>query len=299
MKTTPQIVKLLETLKGYDGKDRMEDFGVLVEEMKDKIRPATYHTGCMPSFDFLSGGIQEGELVIIGGASNEGKTLLTLSLISAFESQGLACGFFSFEQTVEQIAEKFNYKPPIFFVPRVVDYETKYDEFIEGLKRNRKTYIGNLPSPQLQWLYIKLLEMQAKGFGPRAIFIDYLHVLMGRGADNRVWALGDVMIELKQIALQMRTMIFVVCHITKEAGNKEEPSVSDLRDSGWIVNVPDIILLLWRKIDKATKEPSDISIMKIAKHRRKGGAKNKKIDLVLNSKGMLVENREGLYDIAK
>lgn len=295
MNKTPWTVKLLEKLRVYDGKDRMEDFGTILAEMKDNIRPTVRDTKSMPTFDCLSGGFQEGEVVIIGGASNEGKTLLLLSLISAFESQGLVTALFSFEQTIEQIAEKYNYTPPIFYIPRVADYETKYEQEIEDMKRNQNTYFGKLPSLQMQWLYLKLLEMQAKSIKPHAVFIDYLHVLMGRGYDNKVWALGDVMIELKQIALQMRIVLFVVCHTTKESMSREEPSLSDLRDSGWIVNVPDIILLLWRKLDKATKEPSSISKMKIAKHRRKGGAKNKTIELVMNDRGMLVEH-SGEYD---
>lgn len=293
---TPWTVKLLETLKGYEGKDRMEVFKNLVDELKDKIRPTTYYTGMIPTLDSLSGGIQEGEVVIIGGASNEGKTLLIMSLIVAFEQQGYICAFFSFEQTVEQIAEKFNYEPPMFFVPRLVDYETKYDEFTEKLKRDKKHYIGKLPSPQLQWIYLKLLEMQAKGNKPQMVFIDYLHILMGRGAENKVWALGDVMLEIKQMALRFRTVIFLVCHTTKEAAGREEPGISDLRDSGWVINIPDIIVLLWRKLDKYTKEPGNISILKIAKHRRKGDAKNRKIELVMNREGFLVEHAHGSYD---
>ncbi|RJQ39528.1 MAG: hypothetical protein C4555_03205 [Dehalococcoidia bacterium] len=290
MNNSPWIVKLLEELRGYEGKDRMQDFRTLTAELKDHIRPIAHKTLTIPTLDLLSGGFQEGELVILGGASNEGKTLLMLSLIDALQEQGMITACFSFEQTIEQIAEKFNYAPPIFWIPRIADYETKYDREIEELKHNRNTYIGKLPSLQMQWLFLKFLEMQAKSMKPQAVFIDYLHVLMGKGYDNKVWALGDVMIELKQMALQFRMVIFVICHTTKESMNREEPSLADLRDSGWIVNVPDIILLLWRKLDKSTKEPGPLSILKIAKHRRKGNAKNKKIELMMNERGMLIEH---------
>lgn len=295
MNNTPWIVKLLEKLRGYEGKDRMENFPHLVKEMESRIRPIAHNTRAIPTLDSLSGGFQEGELVIIGGASNEGKTLLILSLIAAFEDQDFITAFFSFEQTIEQIAEKYGYAPPVFWMPRVADYETKYEQEIEQMKRNQNLYIGKLPSLQMQWLFIKLIEMQANGIKPHAVFIDYLHVLMGRGYENKVWALGDVMIELKQMALMFRCIFFVVCHTTKESMNREEPSLADLRDSGWIVNVPDIILLLWRRLEKSTGEPGPISKLKIAKHRRKGQAKNKKIDLVMNDRGMLVEH-SGEYD---
>lgn len=296
---TPKIVKLMEKLRQYEGKDRMVHFEELMESEKDKLKPKTYYTKIFPKFDFYSSGIQEGEQVIIGGASNEGKTLLTLSLISAFEKQGYISAFFSFEQTVEQIAEKYNYLPPIFYVPASVDYETKYDSEVEKLKNDRSTYLGTLPSAQLKWIYLKLLEMQAKGIKPQAVFIDYLHVLMGRGYDSAVWALGDVMIQLKQIALQMRLMIFIVCHTRKEAMEKSEPGLADLRDSGWIVNCPDIIFLLWRKMNIAG-DPSDISVLKIAKHRRKGNAKNIKVELTMDSKNLLVEHSpEELYNVAE
>ncbi len=289
------IVEVLERLRGYAGKDSMVEFNEYCAEIHDRIRPVTYYTGTMPILDGLSAGFQEGEQVIIGGATNEGKTLLILSLIDAFEKQGLVSAFFSFEQTVEQIAEKFNYEPPAFYVPRRIDYEVKYDPFIEKLKRNSQTFLGSLPSAQLQWIYLKLLEMTANGRRPNVIFIDYLHVLMGRGRENAVWALGSVMIALKQMALQLKLIVFIVCHTTKESLKQEEPNLGDLRDSGWIANAPDVVLLVWRVLDKHTKEPTDISILKIAKHRRKGKAKNRKIELVMNDRGLLEElgHKEG------
>jgi len=137
--------------------------------------------------------------------------------------------------------------------------------------------------------------MTANGRRPNVIFIDYLHVLMGRGRENAVWALGSVMIALKQMALQLKLIVFIVCHTTKESLKQEEPNLGDLRDSGWIANAPDVVLLVWRELDKHTKEPTDISILKIAKHRRKGKAKNRKVELVMNDRGLLEElgHKEG------
>lgn len=256
--------------------------------MGDRIKPKAYGTKIIPSFDEASGGIQEGEVVILGGASNEGKTLLALSLLSAHEAQGHYTALFSFEQTVEQLAEKLQGHMPLFYVPAVMDYETRYDGEIEAMKRDPKTYIGKLPSLQLQWLYLKLVELQVKGEKPQAVFIDYLHALLDFHDRNPVQTLGAVMIALKDIALRFKTIIYLICHTVKEALDRE-PTLSDLRDSGWIINVPDLIFLLWREKTRDGEGYSEVSTLKIAKHRRKGGIKGHRFYLIMNERELLFE----------
>lgn len=285
----PQVVKLLETMREYKGKDRMVLFEDLVREMGERIRPRACNTKILPSFDEASGGIQEGEVVILGGASNEGKTLLALSLLTAHESQGERPAFFSFEQSVEQIAEKLPAEyTPLFHVPALMDYETRYDGEIEAMKRDPKTYIGKLPSLQLQWLYLKLVELQAKGEKPHAVFIDYLHALLDFHDRNPVQTLGAIMIALKDMALRFKIVIYLICHTVKEALDRE-PTLSDLRDSGWIINVPDVILLLWREKMKDGEGYSRVSTVKVGKHRRRGEIKGRKFYMTMDARSLLNE----------
>lgn len=256
--------------------------------MGERIKPRAYNTAIIPSFDEASAGIQEGEVVILGGASNEGKTLLALSLLAAHESQGYYTALFSFEQSVEQIAEKLQSYTPLFHVPAVMDYETRYDREIEAMKRDPKTYIGKLPSLQLQWLYLKLVELQARGEKPHAVFIDYLHALLDFHDRNPVQTLGAVMIALKDMSLRFKIITYLICHTVKEALDRE-PTLSDLRDSGWIVNVPDLIFLLWREKTKDGEGYSEVSTLKLAKHRRRGDIKGRKFYMIMNEKKLLFE----------
>lgn len=289
---TPWRISVLEKLRGYAGKDSMVEFGDYCEEMKDRIRPTTYHTGIIPTLDSLSAGFQQGEVIVLGGAQNEGKTLLTLSLIAAFAEQELVSAFFSFEQTPEQIAEKYKYAPPRFYMPRTLEAHTVYDPFIEKLKKRGESFLGELPTSRLQWIYLKLMEMVANGRTPQIVFIDFLHSLLGFGGDRVVWSIGGVMDALKKIALDLKVVIFVICHLNRDVKDGGEPSVYDLRESGWIENLADVVLLLWRQMDKRTGEPGVLSVLKIGKHRRKGNAKNRKIELVMTDRGLLVEHAD-------
>lgn len=268
----------MQALKEYDGEDAVILFDELVRE-KDALKtPQRFDIAFMPSFSKASEGLRAGDFIVIGGASGEGKSLLLHTLIDDlyFQSEKHHSLVLSFEQTPELMAEKYADRngdiKSVFYIPRNHNWGAKYDEEIEALKANANTYIGSLPSRQLQWLYLKLLECRAKGYKVKAVFVDYLHQLVDTTRRSRD-PVGDVVQALQRMIHMFNVMLFVVCHFTKEATDKSderEPANADLRDSGWIINAADVIWLIWRLKSEDKQSYTRQSIIKVGKHRRKG-----------------------------
>jgi replicative DNA helicase len=58
--------------------------------------------------------------------------------------------------------------------------------------------------------------------------------------------IGSIMRELKTIALKRRICIFIVAHTTKIKFD-QEPELADIRDSSFIGQEADTVLMIWRK----------------------------------------------------
>jgi replicative DNA helicase len=77
--------------------------------------------------------------------------------------------------------------------------------------------------------------------------------------------------ELKRIAIETDTVIFLIAHLQKTRLEKA-PTISDLRDSSFVGQEADMVFLVWREvkdIDSIEKYGKD-SFLKIEKNRRKG-----------------------------
>ena len=96
----------------------------------------------------------------------------------------------------------------------------------------------------------------------------------GRGR-NISLEIGAIMRELKKLALKYKIAIVVICHM-KKTDIEERPELDDIRDSSFIAQEADVVLLIWRKKDKSTKNSEegvlykDEAMVKVAANRRTG-----------------------------
>ena len=108
----------------------------------------------------------------------------------------------------------------------------------------------------LDWLKLRSLEGIAK-FGTRIIFIDHLHYLLDMkmlAGGNVSLVIGMLMRELKKFAIETETTIFLVSHLAKTKMD-ETPSIADLRDSSFVAQESDIVMIMWRHKEKDKESP--------------------------------------------
>lgn len=237
-------------LSEYQGKSRM----VSMEEVGDllKLRPAakSYEIKCLPKLNKLIGGIRESDLVVVSGATKHGKTLLCLTLIDELEKQSRKSAFFSFEMPVDALLEKFGYAPPFCYTPFMRDIVIDYPRELREVRRCEWYTPKEFNSPMLEWVWVKVNELRAKGNSPDMIFIDHLHRLSDLNRQDFFMHINQLAIALKKMALDLRTSVICVAHTTKSAFDRE-PVIGDIRDSSMIAQEADTILMMFRTEAKA------------------------------------------------
>ncbi len=200
--------------------------------------PIKYYSG-IESVDNLFEGFEPGELITLTGPTKNGKTTVFQMFTSGFEKNMVYSLWFAYEVPPTQLIRRFK-SLPLFFFP----------ETIKGRV--------------LSYLDAKILEAKSK-HDIRVVFIDHLHYLLDLSNSGNISILiGQLIRELKHLAMKHEIVIFLACH-TKKLSSDSEYSAEDMRDSSFIGQESDGVMIVWR-----TTGVENESRLKLAYHRRIG-----------------------------
>ncbi|MBD3282083.1 MAG: hypothetical protein GF387_00500 [Candidatus Portnoybacteria bacterium] len=188
------------------------------------------------------------------------------TLTENFEEKSL---WFTFEVPVAEFMEKFN-EVPLFYLPRT-------------LKGNTTT-----------WIEKRIVEAIAK-YDIKAVFIDHLHYVVDLNSlhSNVSIQIGATMRELKRIALKWGLAIFLVAHIKKTKIN-DVPDIDDLRDSSFVAQESDIVMMVSRLKDEE-KQLTTQSLVSVLAHRRTGKVGQVKLNYHDNKFSEVSQGYEELF----
>lgn len=238
--TPQQALEKEETLSQYEGRDKVVSSHELKKYLDERgqLDVVTYSSG-FPYLDSKIGGFQEGELITVTGYSGHGKTSICQSLTVNLAAQGIPTLWFSYEVSPSQFFKKFNDPLPLFYLPKQLE---PYD---------------------LEWFKERVIEGIVK-HDVRVIFIDHLHFLLNLfQSKNSSLDIGSLLRELKTFCLQYGVVIFLVAH-TKQPKASEQPDMSSLRDSSFIVQESDKVLAVYRTMSLQSK--SKVLVLKDRDH---------------------------------
>lgn len=209
----------------------------LRESLKDE-KAVKYYCG-VTSIDETFEGFEPGELITLSGPTKHGKTSVFQMLTSGFEGNDVFSLWFAYEVPPVQLIRRFP-NLPLFYFPAVI-------------KDRIMSYLDK-----------KIREAKEK-FNVKIVFIDHLHYLLDLSRmTNASIQIGQVIRGLKRLAIKHGVCIFLAAHTTKLLPDKE-PSADDIRDSSFVSQESDGVMIVWR-----TKKVVNESRLKLEYHRRIG-----------------------------
>lgn len=267
-------IQMEQELIDYGGSDKV----ILADEKFDEIkslrenRPA-FHAGTgIPGLEDCTDGFRPGQLVIVSGPPKQGKTLLCQNFTMRFQTEGHKCLWLEWELGYEEFFEKFPKLKSLtfdFYVPNTME-------------------VGDLG-----WVEKRIVESKLK-YGTDIVFLDHLDFLkdfniIKNVSSNYASYVGGIIQKVKSMAVRHNVLIFLMCHIAK--GNwttNDLPTSQDLRDSGQIAQLADIVMMvIRRRASKGSMEVYDGNKAMVGVIENRHNGKTKKVDVEMHNQEII------------
>lgn len=255
-------------LEKYQGADRVVLAQSKWEQLQEerKFKPKFIANTGIASLDSCVEGFRKGQLVVLSGPPKQGKSGVCQTFTKNFISEGKKCMWLSYELSYEELFDKFPLEKLDFYIPNYME------------------------SGNLEWVEDRIVESKEK-YGTEIVFIDHLDFLRDpdilKGINlNTASYIGGIVQKIKRMAVENEMLIFLMSHIRKNKWTTNDlPSSEELRDSGQIAQLADIVLMVIRK--RADKNSEDIyigteAVLGVMENRHNG--KTKKIEIYLDGK---------------
>lgn len=228
------------------------------------------------TLDFILGGLQKTDLIIIAGRPSMGKSSLCCQIATEMAKEGKRVGYFSIEVGRGQVIKN------IFAAQGEINtIRFRGGDFTEeewgGVSRTMNELIETTFSIDDQSRTSQDVVRQARRMklehGLDIVFIDHIQEMREKGRhENRNQEVDLIASALKALAKELDIPVVVVAQLSRKVedrGGDFKPRLSDLRDSGSLEQKADVIMFVYREdyyFKEASEHPEEAQVM-IAKHR--------------------------------
>ena len=189
--------------------------------------------------DAKTGGFQKSDLIIIAARPGIGKTSITLNVAQHAAIQyKIPVAIFSLEMSEQQLVTRLLCSEASVDSYRLRTGLLKDAEWPRiaqamGALSEAQIYIDDSPT-------ISVMEMRTKARRLKSannlglIIVDYLQLMQGRNAENRVQEVSDISRGLKSLARELQIPVIACSQLSREPEKRPDhrPQLADLRESG-------------------------------------------------------------------
>jgi replicative DNA helicase len=246
-------MKTISEIRGSDIPDIKKQLKVLHDDIQRRM--ASDNMVGLPtgfqSVDKFTGGWQETDFIVIGGASSMGKTSLGLAFCYNCAKSGIPAAIFSYEMGDTQLLQ------------RLVSLESEVNNryimkgALESNELNRvnkaigklegvNLFVDECKDSSLRYLLNKIRQYVITK-DVKFVLIDYLQLVKGSG-HSREQEVAMVARELKNLAKELNITIVALSQLSRGVDRRDgcRPTLSDLRESGEIEQASDVVMLVYR-----------------------------------------------------
>lgn len=228
-----------------------------LEERMDGAGMQGITTG-WPDYDYLTGGLQPGQLVVIAARPSMGKTAIALNWMLNAARKGVSSLFFSLEMSSDMLTQRI--------ISRMSRVAT--DRFRTGKlapAEIERVYSAAARLAELPVLIVDCevtdldIASKARRHRKQIVLLDYLGLVTpAERNQNRAQELAGITRRLKLLAREMNVPVVVLAQLNREIEKENRaPRMSDLRDSGAIEQDADVILFV--HVDRRENKHADHS----------------------------------------
>lgn len=242
-------------------KDTQNMLGSWLEEMERRQNSDNQLAGMttgLSELDNLTGGLEDGWLVIVAGRPGMGKTAFSLKLSNSISDiEGKDVLFYSLEMDDKELMDR-----QVCEASRIPLHKIKHPKEITPnewpaisaatvhIQQNRKIHVYDESD-----LSLDKFILHAKSFARKndlgAIVVDYLQLMSGfknKKYKQRVDEVTDISKEMKKLARQLKVPVIALAQLNRDLEKRpnKRPLPSDLRESGSLEQDANLIVFLYR-----------------------------------------------------
>lgn len=203
-----------------------------------------------PQLDDLLGGLEGGDVIIIGARPAVGKSAFVTQITYNLASKGKRVGFYNLEMQEKQVYERFVSSQSGIGLTRLRravqflgDEKERFDCANKELEKQDNIVITTGSKA------VSEIRSESRHMGYDVIIIDYLQLLKAdkqyRG--NRYAEVGAISKAIKALAMELNIPIIALSQLNRVSEMKDtrEPTMAELREAGDIEQDASVILLMW------------------------------------------------------
>lgn len=208
----------------------------------------------LADLDRLTGGMHDGNLIVVAGRPGMGKSALGLQFALEAANAGGRALVFSLEMSAQEVngrwlAMRSGVAVESLRTGRLKDAD--WARLARGVSELSEMPLGINDKGALSVLEIRSIARRYKaqhGGALRLVVVDYLQLMRGEG-DSREQAIAGVSRGLKALAKELAVPVVALSQLNRscEARADKIPQLSDLRESGAIEQDADCVLLIFRE----------------------------------------------------
>jgi replicative DNA helicase len=205
----------------------------------------------------MTGGLREGELVILAARPAMGKTAFALNIaqhVATNPRNPKAVAVFSLEMSKESLLTR------MLCAAARVDQSKFRNGYLNQEERSRlqeaasdmynaPLFIDDTAGTNLIDVHAKLRRVQAE-HDLGLVVIDYLQLMQGPKRENRVQEVSALSRGLKLMSKDLRVPFLVLSQLSRASETRQgdhRPMLSDLRESGSIEQDADMVMFIFRE----------------------------------------------------
>jgi replicative DNA helicase len=229
----------------------------------------------LADFDYATGGLQPGQLVVLAARPSMGKTALALNISDYVAVQlKLPVLFVSLEMSEDQVVERLVVSRGRLMSSRVANGYlddrslAAFHEAADALEAS-DLYLNGAAVQGLIHIIAAARSMAVR-HKVGLVVVDYIQLVDGaEKGESRQEQVAKVSRGLKSLARELKVPVLALSQLNRNVENREDkrPRMADLRESGQIEADADLILLLYRPEYYDPNDQPGVAELIVAKNR--------------------------------